>query len=160
MTIKKTQEAWFKQFWPWFLIFLPVTAVVAGITTVIIATGNKPDMVVDDYYIKGKAINRDLTLLKNAKQRNIKAQIRQTDKQLIIHLSGVKNHSSIELSLFHATLANRDISILLTADAQGEFHFDMGTDLSGKWLLRIEPFDKSWRLQKSVTLPASSGINL
>ena len=154
--MKNAKKAWFKQFWPWFLILLPMAAVIAGISTVVIATSNKPNMVVDDYYTKGKAINRDLTLLKNAQKRNIKAFVRQTNKQLIIRLNGVKDNSSINLSLFHSTLANRDISVLLTADGKGDFHFDMDTDLSGKWLLRIEPFDKSWRLQKSVTLPTSS----
>ncbi len=150
------KKVWFKQFWPWFLIILPLIAVVGGITTVIIATNNKPEMVVDDYYAKGKAINRDLTLLKNAQKLNIKALVTQTNNELIISLNGVKDNSSINLSLFHSTLANRDISLLLTADGNGDFHFDADTDLTGKWQLRIEPFDKSWRLQKTVTLPTST----
>ena len=28
--------------------------------------------------------------------------------------------------------------------------------LNGKWTLRIEPFDKQWRLQQTVQLPASN----
>lgn len=154
--MKNTKKAWFKQFWPWFLILLPTAAVIAGISTVIIATSNKPDMVVDDYYTKGKAINRDLTLLENAQQRNISAIITQTDQRISVHLTGVKDHSAIRFSLAHATLANRDISLLLSADANGDFHFDADRKLSGKWQLRIEPFDTSWRLQKTVILPISS----
>jgi len=153
--MKNIQEAWFKQFWPWFLILLPTSAVIAGISTLIIATSNKPDMVVDDYYTKGKAINRDLTRLENAQQRHITAVVTQTNQRFTIHLSGVKDHSAIRLSLSHATLANRDISLLLSADGKGDFHFDAHSNLSGKWQLRIEPFDTSWRLQKNVILPIS-----
>jgi hypothetical protein len=149
------KKAWFKQFWPWFLIILPMAAVVAGISTLIIATSNKPDMVMDNYYAKGKAINADFTLLKNAQRRNIKALVVQNKNELIVSLNGVIDNSSINLSLFHSTLASRDISVLLTADSQGKFHFETDKDLTGKWQLRIEPFDKSWRLEKTVTLPIS-----
>jgi len=154
--MKNTQKAWFKQFWPWFLILLPMAAVIAGISTVIIATSNKPDMVVDDYYTKGKAINRDLTLLENAQQRNITAVVTQTKQRFTVHLTGVKDNSAIRFSLSHATLANRDISLLLSADGKGDFHFDAHSNLTGKWQLRIEPFNTSWRLQKTVILPTRS----
>ena len=70
--MKNTNKAWFKQFWPWFLIILPLTAVIAATNLLFTALDNKPDMVVDDYYSKGKAINEDLTLIKNAKKENIK----------------------------------------------------------------------------------------
>lgn len=147
------KKVWFKQFWPWFLIVLPMTAVIGGVSTVIIATHHKPEMVVDDYYKKGKAINSDLTLLKNAQQLKISALIRQSNNELIISLKGLNDNSPIKLFLFHSTLADRDIAQLLTADGRGNFHFSSNTDLTGKWQLRIEPFDKKWRLQKTVTFP-------
>jgi len=149
-------KAWFKQFWPWFLIILPVCAVIAGISTVIIATSNKPDMVVDDYYSKGKAINADLTLIKNAQAKHISALITQSGNELIINLSGVEEKSSIHLFLFHSTLSKRDLSQLLTADGNGNYRYHPEQSLQGKWQMRIEPFDKSWRLQNSVTLPMAS----
>lgn len=157
--MKNNNKKWFKQFWPWFLILLPMAAVIAGIATLIIASHNKPDMVMDDYYTQGKAINADFTLLKNAQNLNISALIRQKDNELIIHLNGVKDSSSITLSLFHTTLADRDTTSALTADGKGDFHFSSDLDLKGKWQLRIEPFDKSWRLQKTVTFPTAT-INL
>lgn len=149
-------KAWFKQFWPWFLIILPLCAVIGGISTVIIATKNKPDMVVDDYYAKGKAINKDLTLIKNAQAQNISALITQSDNALIINLTGVQDKSSIHLFLFHSTLSDRDLSQQLTADGNGNYRFRTELPLTGKWQIRIEPFDKSWRLQSTVTLPSAS----
>ena len=62
---------WYKQFWPWFLISLPLTAVIAGISTVIIAMHNPDGVVADDYYKEGLAINRTLHSEKMARQLNI-----------------------------------------------------------------------------------------
>ena len=133
-----------------------MSAVIAGITTVIIATNNKPEMVVDDYYTKGKAINADLSLLKNAKKIGISATILQQDNNLMIKINGMLDKSSIQFSLYHPTLAKRDISLMLTADGSGLYRFESDNNINGKWQLRIEPFDKSWRLQKTIILPNSS----
>ncbi|PKF62573.1 hypothetical protein CW745_03890 [Psychromonas sp. psych-6C06] len=150
------KKSWFKQFWPWFLIGLPMVAVVGSINLLFTAMDNKPDMVVDDYYTEGKAINNDFALIKHAKTLNIHASIKQTEDGLLITFEGLQDRSSISLSLFHATLANKDISRMLTADANGNYYFKSEQDLTGKWKLRIEPFDKSWRLQKTITLPRDS----
>jgi hypothetical protein len=151
-------KAWYKQFWPWFLILLPLLSIVRGVVTVIIAADNKPDMVVDDYYSKGKAINNDLTLIKNAQADNISASITQSGDELIINLTGVQDKSSIHLFLYHSTQAKRDLSQLLTADGSGNYRYQSKQLLTGKWQVRIEPFDKSWRLQKWVTLPKENFI--
>ena len=147
------KKSWFKQFWPWFLIALPMVAVVGAVNLLFTAIDNKPDMVVDDYYTKGKAINNDFALINNAKELNIHALIKQKEEGLMISLEGVKDKSSISFSLFHSTIAERDITSMLTADANGDYHFESDQDLTGKWNLRIEPFDKGWRLQKTVILP-------
>ena len=51
---------WYKQFWPWFLMALPATAVVGGIITIVIAMTNPDGLVQDDYYKAGLGINRTL----------------------------------------------------------------------------------------------------
>ena len=38
-------EPWYKQFWPWFIIALPLTAVIASVATLLIAINN-PDYIV------------------------------------------------------------------------------------------------------------------
>ena len=58
---------WYKHFWPWFLMFFPVATIVACIGLVVFAVGNGPDMVVDDYYKKGKAIDLELSKFNKAK---------------------------------------------------------------------------------------------
>jgi len=151
-----TKRSWFKQFWPWFLIGLPMAAVVGSISTMVIATHNKPDMVVDDYYKTGKAINADFSLLRKAKALGISGAITQQEDGLLISLKGLPDRTSIRFSLHHSTLAKRDRTTMLSADASGNFHYIADEPLTGKWTVRIEPFDKKWRLQKKIHLPSQS----
>jgi len=155
---EKEKKSWFKQFWPWFLIILPLAAVVAGISTLIIATSNQPEMVVDDYYKTGKAVNADLSLLKNAKKLGLSAIVIQQSDGLLITLDGLQTNTSISLSLFHSTQSKRDKFVMLTADAEGNYHYETEQMLEGKWSLRIEPFDKKWRLEKKVNFPTKKII--
>jgi len=39
---------WYKQFWPWFIIALPASAVIASFITLWIAISNPDQLVVDD----------------------------------------------------------------------------------------------------------------
>ncbi len=48
-------KPWYKQFWPWFLIILPLSVVVASITTFVVFSNNKVSLVAEDYYKKEKA---------------------------------------------------------------------------------------------------------
>ena len=53
---------WYRHSWPWFIVVLLSTTVVAGIATVIIAVRGADPLVADDYYRAGKAINRTLLI--------------------------------------------------------------------------------------------------
>ena len=151
--MKTDKKKWYKQFWPWFVMALPLTAVIGAVNLLITSIENQPDMVVDDYYKKGKGINEDLSLIKEAKRLNISAELTQIENELIIILPKREDRSSISISLYHPTLAARDISTLLTADGKGAYHLITDEPLTGKWRLRIEPFDKMWRLEKVIHLP-------
>ena len=146
-------ESWYTQFWPWFLILLPLTVVVAAISTFVIATDNKPDMVVDDYYKKGKAINVDLSLIRHARELGINANVTQSENNLSVVLNNVSDKSAITLYLHHATLAKRDLAKVLTANGDGVYLFENDKPLAGKWRIRIEPFDKKWRIEKPIVFP-------
>ena len=55
-----TSKPWYREPWPWFLISLPATAVIAGVATVWIAATSADGLVVGDYYKTGLAINQTL----------------------------------------------------------------------------------------------------
>ena len=51
------QTPWYKQFWPWFLITVPVLTVIMSGFLIHFATSGEDSLVIDDYYKEGKAIN-------------------------------------------------------------------------------------------------------
>jgi hypothetical protein len=42
---QRDQRPWYRQFWPWFLIALPMIAVIGGIVTLIIAVRSSDPLV-------------------------------------------------------------------------------------------------------------------
>ncbi|HPQ97458.1 MAG TPA: FixH family protein, partial [Thiolinea sp.] len=53
-------QPWYRQFWPWVLICLPLTVVMASMVTLVIAMESSSGLVADDYYNEGRSINRTL----------------------------------------------------------------------------------------------------
>ena len=51
-------EPWYRQFWPWALIALPLATVLACTATILIAIHTDDGLVSDDYYKEGLSINR------------------------------------------------------------------------------------------------------
>ena len=66
------QQPWYKQFWPWFLISLPVTVmIVCGVIIYLSVSQGNFSMVVDDYYKRGKTINAIIEHVEEAQRRDI-----------------------------------------------------------------------------------------
>ncbi len=153
--LENVMQPWYKQFWPWFLIALPLSAVIAGIATVIIANNNKVSMVVDDYYKEGKAINLELGRLTTALKRGIQAEVSVSDKEVVLNFTGgdLKPGMPVQLSFHHATLEARDFAKLLTADAKGRYRLALEEPLNGRWFIRAEPVDGSWLIQNWAGFP-------
>jgi len=153
--VEQTIEPWYKQFWPWVLIFLPVCAVVASVSTLFIAIDNKPDMVVEDYYKKGKAINVDLTRLDNAFRQALKFKLTVKDDNLVLEQTmGEPQQSALRLRFIHRTQKVKDFDMLLTADASGAYKADFTNKIDGKWTIQLESFDGHWRIQTVDMFPS------
>lgn len=144
-------KPWYKQPWLWFVISFPAVSVVAGITTVIIATINADSTVKDGWYKDGLAIKSDSKLVKQAKNMGISAEIHY-DKltgELFVNLSQPEPQSSyttIMISLLHPTLKEQDIILDLKEVGLGRFRGDINTQLQGNRHVMIQPDDKSWQL--------------
>ena len=77
---------WYKQFWPWFLMALPATAVIGGIITIVIAMTNPDGLVKDDYYKAGLGINRTLEREQQATTLGLSAAVEWQPKQQQVSL--------------------------------------------------------------------------
>jgi len=150
-------QPWYKQFWPWFLIALPGSVVIASIATIIIAVNNPDSVVVDDYYKAGLGINRNLSRELLATQLGINANLIIHDKLATISLSSAKNVTStdLQLKLMHPTLPDKDQIITLSRIDSNTFSGAIIPPAQGTWNLSIESDAPSWRIQKRIKIDPS-----
>jgi len=152
---------WYKQFWPWVLIGLPASAVIAGVITLWIALLNPVSLVADDYYKQGLAINQD-----RARQRRAEAKGLQADFSLVADAGtvlldlnqDVNERRQLKLSLVHPTRASEDRAGLLTINMQGTLSGVIKPPSTGRWQVIVEPSDGEWRLtgELIITHPSDS----
>mgnify|MGYP001051331652 CR=1 FL=1 len=151
-------EPWYRQFWPWFIIALPASVVVAGLITVYIAFANRDATVDDDYYREGLAINQSLAGQQRAADWDLQARV-QFDHQagsVVVELTSSKplgaTGSSIELKLQHPILAERDIAITLGAlpDSDHRYQGELSVPLQDNYYLRLTGEQSLWRLDGQI----------
>jgi hypothetical protein len=147
------QQAWYKQFWPWFLIILPLCAVVASFTTLNIALTHSDSLVAEDYYKDGKAINMDLSKVKYAKQLGIQFSLEQANNEILLTQHGGPAYlAALKVEFYHPTMAEKDMKLTATADASNVYRITVPAALSGPWEVRLESYDSQWRIHQRVEL--------
>ncbi|WP_338049509.1 FixH family protein [Parashewanella hymeniacidonis] len=151
-TMEKVQP-WYKQFWPWFLIILPLIVVAASIATLIIAIKYSDNLVVDDYYKKGKGINLDKHREQKARAMGLQFSITvEGNKVLIKQHGGEPYKAALNVEFYHPTIQERDYKELAVADGNSNYRITFPRPVQGDWQIRLESFDHTWRLQKRFTL--------
>ena len=152
---------WYKEPWAWLVFFLPFSAVVAGITTLIIANSDPDDLVVGDYYKKGKAINFQVSKVKLAQKLGMKFGLKLVDNALVITPTGIeKRFPLLKVNFYHPTQEERDFELSLTPDGTGDFRHNFSSPVSGKWRITLSPFDDSWKIQQQIALPQADFIEI
>ncbi|MCY7293866.1 FixH family protein [Alteromonas sp. a30] len=157
-----TPPPWYKQFWPWFLITVPVVTLIVGAILITLATQTQDSLVKDDYYKEGKLINADLSRDQKAKDLNISAELNVTDSEVALHfLSGEPEEgAALTLEFFHSTLSDKDFSLQLTKETDGFYKANIPAALKGKWRITLWPYHKEWRIQKTLAFPYSGPVKL
>ena len=149
---------WYKQFWPWFIMALPASAVIGGIATIVIAVTNPDGLVKDDYYKAGLGINRTLEREQKAMKMGLSAAIawQPAQQQLSVQLDTKQpiNSERLRLELIHPTRSGQDISVPLLRQEGGQYSGLLAeTPAAGNWYLFVTPEDESWRLNGRARLP-------
>ncbi|QIZ76585.1 FixH family protein [Ferrimonas lipolytica] len=149
-------QPWYQQFWPWFLIVLPLCAVSASLYTFYLANTSQFSLVSEDYYKKGKGINQDLSRLRAAKSLGLVFRIDQTGNTIALSQHGGDEiGTALTIRFHHATIAANDFEQVVTADGDGHYRIVTDTPVTGKWRVQIESYDSSWQLKTKITLPLS-----
>jgi hypothetical protein len=150
------KEIWWKQPWPWIILAMLGSVVVASMVTIFIAVKTQDTLVDSDYTKAGKSIN--LRLEKDQKAERLGINIRLVAKaspdgySLITASykaadSAVGQPKFLRLNLSHPTLANRDVSIALILRETGDYRAQVTDLMSAHWHYSIEDADAQWRVK-------------
>jgi hypothetical protein len=115
---REDTDPWYRQFWPWFIIALPATAVVAGLYTLWLAMQTSDSLVVqsnDGLHIvteRNTAAEREASRLELSAHITIQSESGAVSVSLTGH-PDVEYPDSLSLQLRHPTMASRDSHIEL-----------------------------------------------
>ena len=142
---REDDQPWYRQFWPWFLIALPGSVVIAAIATLVIALRHADDLVVDDYYRSGLAINERLAREQRARELGLAASLQVYGDLLQLRLSGAGGPLRLQLS--HPLEADRDFALRLESRAPGLYVARMPRAVAPNWHWTLDSGeDGDWRL--------------
>lgn len=155
---------WYREPFVWLIIGLPLTAVVAGLSTLYIAVVTRDGMVTDDYYQHGLEINQSLDRDRAAARLGLKAQLHldaATGSVVVRFVEAAPAETlpnTITLYWMYATRAGHDHTEQLVLSRDGAYRATIPALLPGHWYVRIEAQD--WRLQGSMHMPEDTGLAL
>lgn len=156
-------RSWYKEPYVWLLISLPLSAVVAGFYTLYLAIVSDDGLVADDYYKRGKEINRVLKRDEAAATLRLSANT-QFDYDLgkiVVNLKKQPDYQApaqLSLRLLHATRAGFDQALVLQRLPNGNYFGLYKSLVPGHWHLQLETSD--WRLTGQMSIPAENAATL
>ena len=124
---REDTKPWYRQFWPWFIIALPASAVVAGLSTVWIAMQTTDSLVVQSDDGVRNASDRQIAAERLASELGLAAIVAidsSTGVVSAVMRSGelAEEPAVLDFELSHPAFAERDQAITLTKalpDEQG-----------------------------------------
>lgn len=161
--MEQQQRPWYREPYVWMLISLPSAAVIAGMVTLWLAIVSDDGLVADDYYKRGKEINRVLTRDVTAAKMGL-AAVTDFDYDLgkvtiLFKKNSAKIRSDIlRLRLLHATRAGFDQDLTLQRLPDGRYYALFNPMAPGRWHVQLE--SKDWRLIGELILPDSRRVSL
>lgn len=162
-TPHSASKPWYREPWPWFLMALPLTAIIGGAITAWFAVTSNDGLVADDYYKKGLAINQTLHRDEEAGVLHLQAALTRSDGgTLTMRLRGdFKTYpQQVQLRILYPTRAGKDQTVSLQAVAPGSYAGHCQTLSRGKWYLILEDNAKTWRLLGEWEVPQTRTVSL
>jgi len=161
-TIQRESRSWKQEPLVWLLIAIPFSAVVMGVVMITLAIQSYSGLVVDDYYKKGKQINRVLARDRFAHELGLAAGVSLAgDGAIEIRFApGVEfvPGDKIELSLVHATKPGLDQNLQLDKIDSYLLKGKLELRGEGRWNLYLQTPD--WRLTGSLQYPLQTSAEL
>jgi hypothetical protein len=155
---------WYAHLWPWLLMMGPVVVILAGSYTCWLAFSKQDALVVDDYYMQGKAINQDLRRDRVATGLGLSFNGRYdaaTGKLQGTLLSvGAPMAGKIRIHLAHATQPEKDLKLEAQSDQRGKFSVELPMLERARWQVLVESERRDWRLTGIWKWPQQQTIDI
>ena len=142
---------WYRQFWPWFLIVLPGSVVIAAFVTLYIANRHADDLVVDEYYKDGLAINRQLAKQERARAQGYRANLSVAGERIRVDTEGIDGQANLRLQLSHPLEADRDFTVQLKRSGPARYEATLPASVASHWHWILDAGENGgWRLDGSL----------
>lgn len=151
------EPVWYKQFWPWVLIAIPASAVLFGIFMITVVTLYPDDVVDDNYYQDGMAINQTLDEDRAASKLGVTARLETFNPHELTLIVHGTSDARLTLKFSHVTDASKDRVMILYRQDGGRYaaYKDIPLELAspGVWYAELDGQNGDWRLWKRLVTP-------
>lgn len=148
------ESVWYKEPWCLFILGILLVTFISGIYFVNLAFNLPHDLVKDDYYKEGKAINKQIEKLILAKQLDLKANLSIDSQTLRLDLSGnvPQLPKTLILDFIHPTLSQKDFTVTLTATGmqEGLYEANLPITIENKWYLDLYTEVNNWKMKAEI----------
>lgn len=148
---------WYQEFWVWFIIFLMGAAITACIWTIVIAVSGADQMVSDNYYKDGLAINKDIALDKKAQALHLSASITLNKQHVSVTLSEPMQDNLL-LRFSHPIEKAKDFSIELTHQDDKTFIGTLPQQINYHWYITLTNNKNEWRLKSTLNIEPNTKV--
>ena len=163
-------QPWYRQFWFWF-VFAPLILVICvSMVTVTIAFRHADDVVIDNYYKEGKAINQKLDEDRRAYEMHLSAHLRfdRVTGEIFVTIANQQAlPDQLLLLLAHPFEADLDQDILLKRVSDGRYRGELQRKVDYSWYLSLLPIsdkakrdDAEWLLSGEINFAHGEEIDL
>ena len=156
------KEPWYRQPLVWMIIAIPLSAVLMGALLLSLSISSFDGLVTDDYYKKGKEINRVLERDSYARAYDLSAKVTISAGGEVVaaleHEPGLLRPDQVELKFLHRTRSGLDRSLILEAVGSQHYRGQIEPLEKSHWLVQLET--EHWRVNGQATLPGNETITL
>ena len=150
---------WYRVSIVWLVLAIPLTAVMLGMMLLYLSITSYDGLVVDDYYKKGKEIDRVLKRDLAALDHGLTANVSLQGRQLAVQLSSGSEYTpppTLAVHFYYSTRAGLDKETFVMQQQTGTYLGDIPALETGRWNVQIEADD--WRLIGSLRSPDQQAV--
>jgi hypothetical protein len=163
MPSNEIQKPWYRQLWPWMLIAIPFSSVMGGVLMIYLAVSHPNDLVKDNYYQDGMAINRQIDKDLAASRLGVQADIGFDEEfgDIVVDLRGVDENALI-MELFHPIDRDKDkiAGLAKTPEEPHRYRGQFQAPLFGRWYVELRDADDQWRMRGRITFPVDGVLEM